>query len=119
MPRDVSGSAPRLRVVLEDANGVEQQLAYGPTPLDADSTREEPKAPAHGVRAESPGPRGCWALNKRGEPCGAARRADGDYCNAHSGIGIADGNPEWAVKGRAASAESRARRAALRLELGI
>ena len=81
--------------------------------------QEEPKAPVYGTRADSPGPRGCWSLNKRGEPCSAARRADSDYCNAHSGQGVTSDPVGWGEKARRVSAENRRRRAALRLELGI
>lgn len=75
-------------------------------------------APVYGVRADSPGPRGCWSLNKRGEPCSAARRADSDYCNAHSGIGISADPKGHSRIGVARSAEVRRRRATLRLALG-
>ena len=47
--------------------------------------REAVKLPMYSTRGTTPGLRGCWALNKAGEPCGAARRADTDYCNVHSG----------------------------------
>lgn len=80
--------------------------------------QEEPKAPAWTTRNSTPGPRGCWALNKRGDPCGSARRADGDYCNAHSGLGVAADPKGHSAVGTVASAESRRRRAALRLVIG-
>ena len=57
-------------------------------------------------------------MNKAGEPCGAARRADGDYCNAHSGHGVAEDPAKWAVVGAARNNEIRRRRATLRLALG-
>ena len=105
---------PRLRVVVTNATeGLEVE------PVVADSPQEEPKAPVYGVRADSPGPRGCWALKRDGNPCGAARRADGDYCNAHSGLGVAKNPAQYAPLARAASAENRRRRAALRATLGI
>ena len=63
--------------------------------------------------------RGCWALNKLGEPCGAARRAEGDYCNAHSGIGISANPQHWGPIGGAIARENRTRRAILRTELGL
>src|SRR5262245_61610761 len=47
----------------------------------ADST---PPQPAYGARGEQPGARGCWALNTRGEPCGSIKRADSDFCTAHT-----------------------------------
>jgi len=110
--------APRLRVVIgDDAEERHDEL------LGADSTPPHSPAslpqPVHGVRGEQPGTRGCWAVNKRGEPCGAARRAEGDFCNAHAGLGVAENPQKWSGVGAARSADSRRRRAALRLELGI
>ena len=75
--------------------------------------------PVFGTRAREPGPRGCWALKRDGTPCGAARRHDGDFCGAHSGIGVAADPGRYAPIGRRAAAESRARRAELRHSLGI
>jgi len=76
------------------------------------------KQPTHSTRGTTPGLRGCWAVNKHGDPCGAARRADGDYCNAHSGYGVAEDPAKWAVVGAARNNEIRRRRATLRLALG-
>ena len=76
------------------------------------------KQPMHSVRGTTPGHRGCWALNKHGDPCGAARRADSDYCNAHTGHGVAEDPAKWGVVGAAKSADHRRRRATLRLALG-
>lgn len=96
-----------------------------PPPVHADldavlhsETQEEPKAPAHSTRGTAPGPRGCWALNRQGQPCGAARRAEGDYCMAHSGLGVAKDPAGWSKVAAAKSAEVRRRRATLRLALG-
>lgn len=75
--------------------------------------------PAWSTRGSAPGPRGCWATNKHGEPCGAARRAEGDYCNAHSGLGVAADPSAWAPRAGKARAVQRRRQAALRLQLGI
>jgi len=89
--------------------------------LDAEphaETQEEPKAPTHSVRGSTQGLRGCWALNKHGDPCGAARRADSDYCNAHSGIGVSGDPKGHSTVGIARAAEVRRRRATLRLALG-
>lgn len=80
--------------------------------------REGVSLPTHSTRGTAPGLRGCWALNKAGEPCGAARRAEGDYCNAHSGYGVAEDPKRWAVVGAAKNNEIRRRRATLRLALG-
>lgn len=84
----------------------------------ADS-QEVASLPVWSTRGAAPGPRGCWALNKRGEPCGSARRAEGDYCNAHSGFGVAEDPVKWAAAGSAKAVENRRRRAMLRMELGI
>jgi hypothetical protein len=75
--------------------------------------------PAYGTRASEPGPRGCWAVKANGAPCGAARRRDGDFCGAHSGIGVAADPGRYAAIGQRASAESRTRRKELRHSLGI
>lgn len=89
-----------------------------PTSPLADS-HEEPSAPAWSVRGDAPGLRGCWAVNRQGEPCGAPRRNDSDYCAAHSGFGVAEDPARWSEIGRVASAESRRRRADLRLAIGV
>ena len=80
--------------------------------------REGVKLPVYSTRGTAPGLRGCWAVNKQGEPCGAARRADSDYCGAHSGYGVAEDPAGWSKVGAAKSAENRRRRATLRLALG-
>jgi hypothetical protein len=94
------------------------ELVVLPAVPPAEGT-EEVKPPTHSVRGTAPGLRGCWALNKQQQPCGAARRADGDYCNAHSGYSaIAEDPAKWSAIGSAKSAENRRRRATLRLALG-
>jgi hypothetical protein len=103
------GEAPE-----EPALGADVVLVAAPLA----ESQEEPKAPAHSTRGAAPGLRGCWALNKHGDPCGAARRADGDYCNAHSGLGVAKDPAGWSAVGAAKSAEVRRRRATLRLAIG-
>ena len=88
-------------------------------PVPADSVQEAVKLPVYGVRADSPGPRGCWALRSRDlQPCAAAKAADSDYCTAHSGRGVAADPAAWSRKGAAVAAENRRRRATLRLALG-
>lgn len=90
--------------------------------LDAELLADSAQAvsqPVWSTRGSAPGPRGCWSLNKRGEPCSAARRADGDYCNAHSGLGVAENPAAWAQRGGEAAAMQRRRQAALRIQLGI
>jgi hypothetical protein len=78
-----------------------------------------PAQPVHGTRGDAPGPRGCWALKHSGEACGAARRADSDFCNAHSGVGVASDPASFVPLAHAASAANRERRATLRAALGI
>src|SRR4029453_5135565 len=80
-------------------------------------SQEGAKLPAWSTRGSAPGPRGCWALNKHGDPCSAARRADGDYCNAHSGLGVAEDPAKWGPIGSAKATENRRRRAMLRTPL--
>lgn len=74
--------------------------------------------PFHGSRGTAPGPRGCWAINKAGFPCSAPVRSDGEFCNAHSGIGVASDPKGHSQAGSRAAAESRRRRADLRLIIG-
>lgn len=74
--------------------------------------------PKWGTRADSPGPRGCWALTKAGRRCAAAVRADGDFCNAHSGVGVAADPAKHSPAGSKRAAEVRRTRADLRLVLG-
>jgi len=79
-------------------------------PLALEAPKELPQ-PRYATRADSPGARGCWALKRDGEHCGAARRADSDFCNAHepSAGGVASSPAEWSLRGRAASVASRRR----------
>ena len=94
-----------------------RELAVLPAVPDAEE-REGVSLPTHSTRGTAPGLRGCWAVNKQGDPCGAARRADSDYCNAHSGYGVASDPAKFGVIGAARSGEIRRRRATLRLALG-
>lgn len=82
-------------------------------------TPTELALPRFSTRGTAPGHRGCWATNKLGEPCGAARRADSDYCNAHSGHGVTSDITKWSAVGAAKSAENRRRRGQLRATLGL
>jgi hypothetical protein len=79
---------------------------------------EGPQQPRWGTRADSPGPRGCWALTKAGRACASIRRADSDFCNAHSGRGVAADPAAHSRIGVARSAEVRRTRADLRLVIG-
>ena len=89
-----------------------------PTSPLADS-HEEPSAPVWSVRGDAPGLRGCWAVNRQGEPCGAPRRNDSEYCSAHSGLGVAADPKGHSRIGVARSVENRRRRADLRLAIGV
>jgi hypothetical protein len=80
-----------------------------------EESHEELQLPRYSTRGTAPGLRGCWATNRQGEPCGAARRADSDYCNAHSGYGVAENPGRYAALGGA----TLRRRAAIRATLGI
>lgn len=88
--------------------------------------RAEPGAPSpagfqpphYGTRGSAPGRRGCWAETKAGNPCAAPRRGDSEYCNAHSGIGVAENPSGFSPEAVRKSAEVRRRRAELRLVLG-
>ena len=88
-------------------------------PTDSAALPASPQEPFHGTRGDAPGPGGCWAVKKDGQPCRAAvLTAEGaDFCSAHSGLGIAsDPSAHW-PRGVKASAESRRRKAELRLVL--
>jgi hypothetical protein len=84
----------------------------------ANCERDQVAQPAWGTRGDSPGPRGCWAVKKDGAACAAAVRADGDFCNAHSGIGVAADPAKHSPVGSARAAERRRARADLRLIIG-
>ena len=77
-----------------------------------------PGQPFHGTRGDAPGPLGCWAIKRDGQPCRAAKVGGSDFCSAHSGLGIAKDPAAFAPAGIRASAESRRRRAELRLVIG-
>lgn len=77
-----------------------------------------PPQPAFGTRNTEPGPRGCWALNARGEPCASFKRRDGDFCTAHTGLGIGTDPKRWSGEAHAARKEQLATRATLRLAMG-
>jgi hypothetical protein len=74
--------------------------------------------PFHGTRGTTPGPLGCWAVKRDGQPCRAAQIKGSDFCSAHSGLGIASDPSGHSPRGVKASAESRRRRAELRLVIG-
>jgi hypothetical protein len=104
-------------VMTHDAASSPKDSVQG-TVLPAE-TREELQLPRYSTRGTAPGLRGCWATNRQGEPCGAARRADSDYCNAHSGHGVTSDPKKWSAIGIARNSELRRRRATLRATLGI
>jgi hypothetical protein len=74
--------------------------------------------PAHGIRALVPGPRGCMALTVRGDSCGAAKRGDSDFCNAHAGVGVSRDPRAYLAKAQETQQRNRAIRAQMRLQLG-
>jgi hypothetical protein len=81
----------------------------------ADST---PQQPVHSVRADQPGPRGCWALAKHGGPCHAAALRGGEFCAGHAGIGVAANPAHYAPLGQRAHREQLAVRATMRAMYG-
>ena len=85
--------------------------------LDA-SPDATPSLPMHSVRGTAPGPRGCWAVKKDGQPCGAARRSDSDYCNAHAGHGVARDPAFYQPLATKARSENVRVRTEMRLALG-
>jgi hypothetical protein len=70
--------------------------------------------PFHSTRADSPGPRGCWARAKHGGSCHAPAVRGQDYCAAHSGLGISADPARYAPIGQAAHREQLAVRATMR-----
>lgn len=107
---------------LHDPGAAHNGFAVATTPPQAEPLADSAQGvslPAWSTRGSAPGPRGCWALNKHGDPCGSARRAEGDYCNAHSGLGVAEDPAKWAAVGSSKAVENRRRRAMLRTTLGI
>lgn len=74
--------------------------------------------PAYGMRGTEPGPRGCWALNVRGEPCGSFKTRATDFCSAHSGLGIGKDPARYSPIAHEARREQLAHRAQLRLVMG-
>jgi hypothetical protein len=80
--------------------------------------QDELPQPFHSTRSDVAGPRGCWALNKHGEPCGAGRRSDSDFCNAHSGIGVSADPRAYQPLAREAKRRNAEIRASMRMVLG-
>ena len=110
-----------LDVLLDSEPDAEDEWEVVPVE-DADIDAELPEdvpQPKHSVRSDTPGARGCWARAKSGDPCGAAKLRDGDYCAAHSGVGLSSDPAAYAPQGNEASRRARAAQARLRLELGI
>jgi hypothetical protein len=88
-----------------------------PAVLPAEDTQAV-KQPMYSTRGTEPGLRGCWAVSKAGSPCAAPRRGDSEYCNSHSGYGVAEDPAKWGQIGATKYGEIRRRRATLRLALG-
>jgi hypothetical protein len=84
-----------------------------------DEAGPDPAQPFHSVRADAPGPKGCWALARStGQPCSAAAVKGSEFCAAHSGLGLS-GNPSlYSPIGQAALREQRALRATMRAMYG-
>ena len=74
--------------------------------------------PFRSTRADSPGPRGCWALAKHGGPCHAAAIRGREFCAAHSGVGISADPARYAPIGQRAHREQLAVRATMRAMYG-
>lgn len=108
--------APSASLTVEAAEGADSQPHQPPTVPLAPS--QEGEAPRYGTRGTAPGRRGCWAVSKAGNPCAAPRRGDSEYCNAHSGMGVASDPKGHSEIGSRRAAEQRTRRAELRLILG-
>jgi hypothetical protein len=92
------------------------QQTAGDSGLAADSP--EVQQPRWGERSAVVGARGCWALNKRGEPCGAPSVRGRDYCAPHSGLGVAGDPSRYSPLGHEARRRNGAMRAELRLLYG-
>jgi hypothetical protein len=74
--------------------------------------------PAFGVRGSEPGPRGCWGVNNRGEPCGAFVTRNSDYCSAHRGLGVGKDPKAYSRLATDARRRQLAARAELRMIVG-
>ena len=104
---------------MQGAEGAQPAKLAVEEPTDSAALVPAPGQPFHGSRGARPGPGGCWAVKRDGQPCRAAVIKERDFCSAHSGLGIA-GNPlEFQPRAVAASAQSRRAKAELRLALGI
>jgi len=104
---------------VQGAEGAQPAKLAVEEPTDSAALVPAPGQPFHGSRGATPGPGGCWAVKRDGQPCRAAAIREADFCSAHSGLGIA-GNPlEFQPRAVAASAQSRRAKAELRLALGI
>jgi hypothetical protein len=84
----------------------------------ADGSADQLPQPAFGKRGSEPGPRGCWGMNNRGEPCGSFVTRDSDYCSAHRGLGLGRDPRGYSQVGHAARRRQLAARAQLRMVMG-
>lgn len=95
------------------ADGVAPDTAPRDDGVVLEGEIEEPEQPVIGRRGTEPGRRGCWAVNRRGEACGASARHGEDYCNAHGGHTLVIRDPlaanARATEVRRREAEHRAR----------
>jgi hypothetical protein len=85
---------------------------------EADGSADQLPQPAFGKRGSEPGPRGCWGVNNRGEPCGSFVTRDSDYCSAHRGLGLGRDPRGYSQVGHAARRRQLAARAQLRMVMG-
>jgi hypothetical protein len=107
-----------VETVLEDELEIARDASPDRLEARQDGAELDIPPPRYGTRGEAPGPRGCWAINRAGEPCGAAKRGDSDYCNAHSGHGVARDPLAYSSEGHEARRRNLETRARMRLLLG-
>jgi hypothetical protein len=116
-----------LRLSSAEAGEIETALEGEIETLDArpdapegrqDEAELEPAPPLHSSRGKAPGPRGCWAINARGEPCGSFKRRDSDYCNGHAGVGVASDPTRYSPIAHDARRRQLQARAELRMLFG-
>jgi hypothetical protein len=82
----------------EDVLEEELEIASADASPDAPGERQDERLaqPFHSVRADRPGPRGCWAMSRStGEPCASPAMRGHEFCAAHSGRGISADPTRW------------------------
>jgi hypothetical protein len=99
----------------------ELEIASADASPDAPGERQDERLaqPFHSVRADRPGPRGCWAMSRStGEPCASPAMRGHEFCAAHSGKGVSGNPSHYSPIGQAAHREQLAVRATLRAMYG-